>query len=145
MIREKFLIPISKEHHDFLILAQLLKKDVPDYKGLPTELTEKVKYAKEKFISLFKPHYLLEQKLFDFLKSENEKFLEILFPYEKEHDQLEKFINDLSLETAGEDELDKIGHLISNHIRNEERKLFPELQKKLSLEQKNKIEKLLYK
>ena len=42
MKRHKALIPLSHDHHLLLLLAQLIKKNAPDYKGLPKDLKEKL-------------------------------------------------------------------------------------------------------
>lgn len=44
MKRHKALIPLSHDHHHGLLLAQLVKKNVPDYKGLHKNLEGKIKY-----------------------------------------------------------------------------------------------------
>ena len=41
MKRHEALAPLSREHHGTLILAQLLKKGAPVYKGLPDTDTGK--------------------------------------------------------------------------------------------------------
>ena len=42
MKRHSSLVPYSQDHHKILVLAQVLKKDVPDYKGMPTDLKGKI-------------------------------------------------------------------------------------------------------
>ena len=49
MKRHESLAPLSREHHEGLILAQLLKKGAPAYRGLPTDLAGKLSYAREMF------------------------------------------------------------------------------------------------
>jgi hypothetical protein len=45
MKRHLSLQPLSREHHEALLLAQLLKKNAPAYKGLPLNEHEKIAYA----------------------------------------------------------------------------------------------------
>ena len=45
MKRHEALAPLSRDHHEALILSQLLKKDSPAYKGLPVTVEGKVNYA----------------------------------------------------------------------------------------------------
>ena len=47
MKRHPALIPLSREHHGALILARLIQKDAPPYKGLPLEINGKAVYAQE--------------------------------------------------------------------------------------------------
>lgn len=44
--RHKTLIPLSKSHHQVLMLAQILRSDVPSFKGMPDSLREKIDYMK---------------------------------------------------------------------------------------------------
>ncbi|MEO5967208.1 MAG: hypothetical protein ABIP68_03280, partial [Ferruginibacter sp.] len=65
MKRHESIAPLSREHHANLILAQLLKSDVADYKGMPTEPLEKRAYALNKYNEGIKEHFAKEEKLFD--------------------------------------------------------------------------------
>lgn len=45
MKKNKCLIKLSKEYHYSIILTQLVKKDAPKYKVLPTDLSGKRNHA----------------------------------------------------------------------------------------------------
>ena len=45
MKRHEVLIPISKRHHDALMVAQLWKKNAPPYPGLPLDTQGKFRYG----------------------------------------------------------------------------------------------------
>jgi iron-sulfur cluster repair protein YtfE (RIC family) len=122
-------VPLSKQHHAALILAQLLKKDAPIYKGLPTDLAGKSDYATLFYENELKQHFYQEEnvvitkvrglfpgldKLCDEIESDH-KEITALFEAMKDSD------DKISL-------LDKIGHRMEAHIRFEERKFFPLIQ-----------------
>lgn len=143
MIREKFLIQLSKEHHDFLILAQLLKKDVPDYKGLPNNLNDKILYAQDKFNSKIKSHFFTEQKIFDYLKDVDHIYTELCNEYENDHKIIERMLLNLNPNLSDIENLNEAGIKIYDHTRKEERLLFQQLQSTLSETQKKEIEKII--
>lgn len=143
MIREKFLIQLSKEHHDFLILAQLLKKDVPDYKGLPNNLNDKILYAKDKFNSKIKSHFFTEQKIFDYLKDVDHIYTELCSEYENDHKIIERMLLNLNPNFSDIENLNEAGIKIYDHTRKEERLLFQQLQSTLTETQKKEIEKII--
>lgn len=143
MIREKFLIQLSKEHHDFLILAQLLKKDVPDYKGLPNNLNDKILYAQDKFNSKIKSHFVTEQKIFDYLKDVDHIYTELCSEYENDHKIIERMLLNLNPNLSDIENLNEAGIKIYDHTRKEERLLFQQLQSTLTETQKKEIEKII--
>ena len=63
MKRHKALIPLSHDHHHGLLLAQLIKKNAPDYKGLPKDLNGKIKYTIDIYNSSLKQHFDDEEKI----------------------------------------------------------------------------------
>ena len=143
MIREKFLIQLSKEHHDFLILAQLLKKDVPDYKGLPNNLNDKILYAQDKYNSKIKSHFFTEQKIFDYLKDVDHLYNELCSEYENDHKIIERMLLNLNPNLSDIENLNEAGIKIYDHTRKEERLLFQQLQSTLTETQKKEIEKII--
>lgn len=143
MIREKFLIQLSKEHHDFLILAQLLKKDVPDYKGLPNNLNDKILYAQDKYNSKIKSHFFTEQKIFDYLKDVDHIYTELCSEYENDHKIIERMLLNLNPNLSDIENLNEAGIKIYDHTRKEERLLFQQLQSTLTETQKKEIEKII--
>ena len=69
MKRHEALAPLSREHHSALILAQLLKKDAPAYKGLPTALNEKTAYALQMFTATLQLHFTNEEEMLDKIRN----------------------------------------------------------------------------
>lgn len=129
MKRHKNLIKLSKDHHDGLILAQLIKKNSPPYKGLPTTTEGKKEYTLNFYnLDLIK-HFEAEEKilmpLVKGIDNELDRLLQLMI---SEHEQVYKLIDDLKLGNEVEDTLDKLGNLLEKHIRMEERELFDRIQ-----------------
>ena len=124
MRRDPALIPLSREHHKFLLLAQLLKKDAPVYKGLPQDLTGKIRYALDIKGQVFS-HFDLEERIFALLP---ESFAAITKELSLEHAKFRSFFEKLSSDTA-RDACDAFARQFEKHIRTEERVLFEEIQR----------------
>ncbi|MEQ9299295.1 MAG: hemerythrin domain-containing protein [Cyclobacteriaceae bacterium] len=141
MKRHPALISISREHHQLLLLAQLLKKDAPAYKGMPTNLEGKAKYAENIWDSLFKQHIELEEKvLYPMVFSYASSLSDLINELQKEHEEIAIAFKNLSPESEG---LDRLGKLIEGHVRKEERVLFQQAQELLTEEQLHQLKTLL--
>lgn len=127
MKRDPALIPLSREHHKLLLLAQVCKRNGAEYKGMPTDLVGKVDYVTAVWEEVVSGHLAAEEQvLFPSLaKYEPLKLLcdELL----AEHYQLNLLFESLSKEATTE-ALDKLGRLLEAHVRKEERVLFQEAQ-----------------
>lgn len=128
MKRHEALVPLSREHHDALILAQLLKKDAPDYKGLPTDEKGKVEYTLQMFNSKLKHHFAVEDKLLAVAKHYHPSIAQLTEEIKNEHEQLTKMIHHLSKSNELIVDLDALGNYLEQHVRKEERVLFPLIQ-----------------
>lgn len=140
MKRDIHLIPISRQHHQMLMLAQLLKKNAPPYKGLPSDLAGKAHYALLKFKTLIKPHFQNEEdnliaKLRNYDPDVEQLCQEIL----EEHQNLEESFEQIRQHHLSEDILDTLGKQLELHIRKEERVFFQMIQEKLKPEEMEKI------
>ncbi len=144
MKRHESLAPLSRDHHHTLILAQLLKKYAPAYKGLPVAAKEKAKYANQQFESKIKPHFEQEEIILEKAKQHHPHIKELAAEVRNEHRQLEKLFLSLSNETNLEETLDKLGRSLEAHIRKEERILFPLLQEHCPEELLQEINMLLH-
>lgn len=126
--RDPALIPLSREHHKALILAQLLKSDVPNYKGLPDDIPGKVAFAKTEYEQRLKAHFEREENWLIPLSKEQDKVLtEMALRVQKEHEKISEKIAQLDEQSTPET-LDQLGRLIERHIRFEEREWFQTLQ-----------------
>lgn len=128
MKRHETLAPLSREHHDALILAQLLKKGAPNYKGMPTENLGKVEYTIQLFNSKLRHHFAVEEKLLAVAKHYNESIAQLTIEITQEHEQLIKMILDLTKSKQLAIDLDLLGNYLEQHVRKEERVLFPLIQ-----------------
>lgn len=141
MKRHKNLIKLSKDHHDGLILAQLIKKNSPPYKGLPTDTEGKREYTLNFFnLDLIK-HFEAEEKillpLVKGIDNELDRLLQLMID---DHRQVYKLIDDIKIGIEVEDTLDKLGNLLERHIRMEERELFDRIQNVCSDDILNQIQ-----
>jgi len=125
MKRHESLAPLSREHHPTLILAQLLKKNAPAYKGMPTEPPAKAAYALDLFLKDIQKHFAKEELLLGKLTGVNPEIDSLAKEIITEHQQLtDEFIGLQSPNNLVE-QLDILGHRLEQHIRKEERVLFP--------------------
>ena len=125
MKRHESLRPLSREHHESLILARLLRKDAPPFKGLPDSLEGKVLYACEIFNHQLKAHFLHEEKIFSSLVKFHPTIIEMLETIRLEHQKLIELFSNLAAGIYTPDTLDEFGHYLESHIRKEERQFFP--------------------
>ena len=144
MKRDESLAPLSRDHHGSLILAQLLKKNAPVYRGLPTEPADKAKYAQEQFAAHIKEHFIKEEEMLSLVKDCHEAATRLAVEIENEHQQLEALFSSLSNTDDLVATMDKLALTLQDHIRKEERLLFPLLQEHCSAVQLHQIHELLH-
>jgi hemerythrin-like domain-containing protein len=142
MKRHPALVPLSREHQKGLLLAQLIKKNAPDYNGLPNDLIGKMNYAKEVYTNDLIQHFKDEEELvFPFLKGKNQEVDNLISEILNEHILLKEKILSLEVNSDLINKLDGIGKLLDGHIRKEERILFEKAQVILNEEELKMIEK----
>ena len=133
MKRHKALILLSHDHHKGLLLAQLLKKNAPPYKGLPKDPSGKMNYAIEAFKSELTIHFSDEEEiLFPLLRNKTSELDKLIDELLDEHKKIEDGISLLAQSDDLINDLDKIGVILEKHIRKEERILFQKAQSILS-------------
>ena len=128
MKRHEALAPLSRDHHEALILAQLLKKDAPAYKNLPTQPDEKAAYAVNFYISHLQKHFLQEETMLMKVKNYNSEIEKLTTEIITEHQYLTTIFLSLNKTDNLSVTLDVLGTALENHIRKEERILFPLIQ-----------------
>jgi hemerythrin-like domain-containing protein len=128
MKRHSAIIPLSHDHHHALILAQALKKNAPKT-GLGSKSPEeKVKAAVNSYNTELVPHFNHEEVLlFPLALGKDEELDKMINDIIEEHDKIRNTIETLS-EGNLEENLDAFGKLLENHVRTEERKLFPKIE-----------------
>jgi iron-sulfur cluster repair protein YtfE (RIC family) len=134
--RHPALYILSHDHHQGLILAQQLKKGAPQYKGMPSTLDGKKDYAISFYKTELVKHFEDEEKiLFPSIFNRNDETDRLVKEIISEHRKIESLIDDLRRKNDVADLLDELGVLLDNHIRKEERILFPKIEEILSDEE----------
>jgi iron-sulfur cluster repair protein YtfE (RIC family) len=144
MIRHSSIVSLSREHHGALILARLLQKGAPPYKNLPTDLKGKAAYAISKFTSELSSHFLSEEiSLLEQVRGINKNIDLLIEEIYSEHKQLRSYFELIEQSDNLEEDLNTLGCALENHIRKEERVLFPLIQDHCSEDLLNHIQHLL--
>lgn len=142
MKRHNSLIELSKEHHQGLITAQLVKKNAPDYNSLPSDCESKQNFVLSFWKDELQKHFWKEEKILIPEISGVDKQLDKLTKQVlEEHQLIEKILMELKQAENLESNLDKFGNALDNHIRFEEREWFEQIQETFSNDQLNKIKK----
>ena len=142
MKRHEALIPLSREHHGALLLAQVLKSDVPDYKGMPTLPAEKAAYALETFTNTLQPHFKKEELLMQKVMGRNDDLDKLVAEICSEHIELTEAFQSLNQSQNLERSLHMLGEKLSEHIRKEERILFPLIEESCTAAMLNELKYL---
>ena len=131
--RRKALQTLSRDHHHGLILAQLLKRGAPQYKGMPATFAEKKKYVVSFYNSELKKHFNKEEEiLFPYATNRTTEIDVLIDEIVDEHRKIEKLVNEVLKTPDLEKILDKLGWFLEKHIRKEERILFPVIEESLT-------------
>ncbi len=128
MKRHEALAPLSREHHGTLMLAQLMKKNAPEYKGLPANTKDKAEYALQQFEEIIKDHFQQEETILEKVKDCHADIKKLAAEIIHEHRQLTALFLSLNSATNLEETMDKLANALQEHIRKEERVLFPLIQ-----------------
>jgi iron-sulfur cluster repair protein YtfE (RIC family) len=129
IIRHKSLQPLSRDHHHGLILAQILKREAPEYKGLPTTLEGKKEYTIIFYNSELVKHFKNEEEiLFPLVKGRSTDVDKLTDEIVNEHRKIENLISEIQNTEDLERILDEFGTLLEKHIRKEERELFTKIE-----------------
>ncbi|MEJ7779616.1 MAG: hemerythrin domain-containing protein [Daejeonella sp.] len=143
MKRHTSLISLSREHHGALILARLLRQDAPPYKGLPGDAPGKADYALKFYQEEMIEHFHEEEKVISLVRGINPE-LDILFhEMEQEHTQLHELFSLINNNSDLPGHLDKLGRVLEDHVRKEERQIFPMIQDNCSEDVLNTIAETL--
>ena len=132
MKRHSSLAHLSRDHHGALLLARLLQKNAPPYKGLPTGITEKAAYAKEFYKDELVKHFTSEEKALHLVTGINKQLDELVQEIFNEHQQLHLLFSLIPNNNKLDDQLDEIGKALETHVRKEERVLFPLIEQSCS-------------
>jgi len=125
--RHKNLIVLSRQHHQMLVLAQVLKADVPDYKNMPSSVEAKATFLKEKLQNLILPNFKLHKNhlyaaLIEWGFSGSQLMDEVTT---QEHDLVQEIV---APERHNEESLNEIGYAIEELVRKKERYFYQAIQ-----------------
>ncbi len=134
MKRHESLIALSRDHHEGLILSQLIKYGAPVYRNMPQTTEGKILYAKEFYRHHLLQHFQKEERLFEKVKSINRELADLTTELEEEHRELHHLFALLDGPGAKEEKLNNAGVKLEAHIRKEERVFFPLIEKHGSIE-----------
>lgn len=141
MKRHPALIPISQDHHKALLLAQLIKKNAPEYHGLPKDLIGKMNFAKDIYHTELENHFRDEEQIvFPYLKEKDIELDNLISEILNEHIILKEKILSLIDNPNLVNQLDEIGNILSEHVRKEERIIFEKAQTILTDDELKMIE-----
>lgn len=132
MKRHPSLVPLSRQHHEGLLTARLLREDAPPYKGLPTDPEGKKGYYLHFYRQHLGPHLQLEERvLFPFLRGRHQTLDQLMDELEQEHRQIHDATGELRYPENLPGKLNVLGRLLEDHIRKEERVFFEQVQRLL--------------
>lgn len=133
MKRHESLVPLSRDHHGALILARMLQKGAPAYKGLPSDIQGKAAYASSFYVSDLVPHFAAEENsLLTHASGTDAEIDTLLNSMQEQHRQLKLLFEHIPLAEDLARHLDTLGYFLETHIRMEERQLFPMIQERCS-------------
>ena len=134
--RHPALIPLSHDHQTGLVLAMILKKETPQYRGMPGTTEGKLQLLQQRFEEELKPHFDKEENiLFPYITGRLEEIDLLIDELIGEHNTLRFLIQEAKPGPTLYDDIDKIGNLLDDHIRKEERRLFQLVQANFSEEE----------
>ncbi|MEI7734461.1 MAG: hemerythrin domain-containing protein [Ferruginibacter sp.] len=134
MKRHPALIPLSREHQPALLLAQVLKKDAPAFNGMPSTLPDKAAFALKMYTLNLQGHFAKEEAMLASIKNIHASIDTLTEEICNEHQQLSNAFLALDKTDHTVEELDALGNALDDHIRKEERILFPLIQEHCSEE-----------
>ena len=134
MKRHPALIPLSREHQPALLLAQVLKKDAPAFNGMPSTLPDKAVFALKMYTLNLQGHFAKEEAMLASIKNTHASIDTLTEEICNEHRQLSNAFLALDKTDHTVEELDALGNALDDHIRKEERILFPLIQEHCSEE-----------
>lgn len=137
MKRHSAIVPLSHDHHHALILAQAIKKNAVKSGLGAKSIEEKVKATIIVYNTELIPHFSHEEVLlFPIALGKDEELDKMIQDIIEEHDKIRNSIESLNNGNV-EENLDEFGKLLENHVRTEERILFPKIEKIVGEEELN--------
>ena len=137
MNRHSAIVPLSNDHHHALILAQAIKKNAAKSGLGAKSIGEKVKATINAYNTELIPHFSHEEVLlFPIALGKDKELDKMIEDIMEEHDKIRIAVEFLKVENI-EDNLDAFGRLLEQHVRTEERILFPKIEEVVGDEELN--------
>ncbi len=147
--RHESLIHFSRDHHDGLMLAQQIldqrRTMLPDW---PKDFRGRVTYVTAFFQDHLRPHFTAEEEhLFPLIQRHVAPSKDLITRLIAEHRQMETIVGGFARPgfAPSQEKLHEFGRILEEHIRTEERKLFPLFEKEAGDEVLTKAQALLSK
>jgi iron-sulfur cluster repair protein YtfE (RIC family) len=140
MKRNRNLISLSHDHFHGLSLANLIKKDAPEFKRLPNDIPGKLRYTLEMYDNSLFQHFVEEEEiLIPAVEGKDPETDTIIEELLDEHCRIKDIIFNLRIGNDIEKNLDLLGCLLEKHIRKEERIFFRKIEDYLSESELKKL------
>jgi iron-sulfur cluster repair protein YtfE (RIC family) len=138
MRRHPALVPLSRDHHDVLQLAEGLRKDgsaaLRDL--LPASLPERARYVQLFAVRHLEPHFTIEEQvLFPAARGRDAGLDAVIEDLHREHAEVAALVKELDCGHDIEGTLDALGRTLVRHVRTEEQQLFELIQRHLRAEE----------
>ncbi len=133
MKRHEAFVPLSRDHHEVLMVAQLLKADAPEYPKLPSDIHGKLSHAMKVYAEIIQPHVRFEEEqLFPIILGISDEIDQLIYILQDDHTEIDSLFVKLQGEANQAWLMDELGKLMEQHVRLEERELFELLQTQAS-------------
>ena len=134
--RNENILKLSKEHHFSLLFCWKLRQGLK----MEIEAGRMMKYVKYFATNFLLPHFAEEEVIL--FTSLDDKWVKKAI---EQHKQINVLLSKLSQKTNSNpnEQLEKLANLVDDHVRYEERELFPHLERTLSNEQLEAVGKQL--
>ena len=137
MKRHSSLVPLSRQHHDGLVLAQrlILGRSTALRAPWPTDRRRQVDLLIQFFEASLGPHFAVEEAhLFPAAVEYLRDGTDLIRPLVREHDDMRAQVRDLHRDptTRLDERLTTFGERLRRHIRAEERVLFERMQREMT-------------
>ncbi len=137
MKRHPSLVPLSRQHHDGLVLAQrlILGRSTAARAPWPTDRRQQVHQLIQFFEATLEPHFAAEEShVFPAAVEYVDDGAGLVRPLVREHDDMRAQVRELrrDAETRLDERLAGFGECLRRHIRAEERVLFECVQREMT-------------
>ena len=133
MKRHPALIGLSHDHHEILLLARLLRRQGATSSGVrPLDAAEQCRIAQQ-FLAGLCAHFRVEEGALQLAVHGGDRRLsELVRAVCSAHRRLEQAIAGLHCSTATDVAMRELGNHLYDYVRDQERRVFPELQRILN-------------